>query len=622
MKKIFGLLLIFGAISASAQVSLNKSTSPYFKNQVERGLALLPQAYLGSAKGLIVIEEATLYPDRFMGEDLCNLDSRVQFGLTRKNRNDHSIQISSRLVELAQKVRTRFDCSHGTFEKLLQATIIHELTHVKDNVEKISLDPDFQRIVGVKKVGRNSKKKVLNMNADASPDAYEFKNLEEALAVNVEYLLMDSEYECRRPATSNFLSKKLGVPLKRKCEKNYNILTQSAYLEDNYQHTLSIHPNRIYQIHYLFAGRGQALMSRWGHAMFRLVVCAPHRKTVGPECLRDVSHHVALSYRAYMSEINISYAKGMFGAYPSQLFIMRFHEVQQEYTKFELRDLYSIPLRMNEEQKREFIDLTLERFWSYQGKYYFLDNNCGTETQKHLAVALEEDQSKLIRSLTPLKIYNDIIKEQNNLSEEKLQYTMREELVQRGFLVTSLQDELDSTYQFLRSMGLFHHKNLSTFLKKTSAGNRLADYQRVLPLVDLPLEQKKIFILRLIYLERYLATRFILGLPKKALAQMNKDPELKAEVIKMGESLKTLATQPWEVVRGEYGVPLKEEFNRLYPKFLRELSETMKDSAEKQMSDLQSLLGKKYFAEDLQEIEHYKKIKQLTNELFIEASKF
>jgi len=442
--------------SAYVQAAIIETKGSKFLNViVEESLNELPSDYLASVKNKVSIEEATFKSDElFKSQDLCAIDEGVKFGITKNNK----ISISSRLVELAKNNHNSFDCGHRNFRNMLKAVIIHELTHVKDNKEKISIEPDFQRIVGVKRVQKNSKKKLINHNAGTSPDAYEFSNLEESLSVNVEYLILDPEFECRKPATASFLSKRLGIALKNECQKNYKVLAQSAFLEDNYQLAVNIDPKRVYQVHYLFAGKGQALMSRWGHAMFRLIVCAPFRKVAGPECLQDVSHHLALSYRAHISDINMSYSKGMFGGYPSQLFILRYLEVQQEYTKFELRDLFSAPIKLTTEQKNDFLGLTLERFWTYQGKYYFLDNNCGTETVKHLAVALSDEESNLIGSITPLKIYKDIIKQSHNLTSGDLEK------------VPGMLDSLNESYQFLRNyLPSFSEKSFKKFLKKTNA---------------------------------------------------------------------------------------------------------------------------------------------------------
>lgn len=613
MKKL--AIIAMTLFSAWSQAGLiEHKGSDFLKGEVEAALSLLPSDYLNSVTKKIVVQEAFLKSDLSFGEDLCNLDKKVTFGQNLRN----TITISAKLIRLAKYNTKSFDCSHGSFRKMLQAVIIHEITHVKDNVEKISSDADFQRIVGMKRVTANTKKKVMNSNAAASPDAYEFANLEESLAVNTEYLVLDSEFECRKPATAQFLSKRMNIPLKGECNKNYKVMAQSAFLEDNYQLATSIDPKRIYQIHYLFAGKGQALMSRWGHAMFRLIVCAPHRKTVGPECLNDVSHHLALSYRAYMSDININYYKGMFGGYPSQLFVMRFLEVQQEYTKFELRDLYSVPLKMTATQKRDFMDVTLERYWTYQGKYYFFDNNCGTETKKHMAVALSEEQTDMVSSITPLKIYNDIVKHEGDLADGNLQGLSEKEMIAKRYMIPSMFQDFNGSYQFLRPyMASFKDADFNKFLKKTNASSRLKDYENFeanFESID-NADLRKQIVMKISHLERYLSSRYLMGVPKKAMDLMDKNEDLKNEVVKMGESLKELSVQPWDVVNSRYGVPTAEEYEKQYPEFIESRKDEMKMSLDVQMENLESLLGKSYFKAELAEIEEMKKIKVITSQL-------
>lgn len=620
MLKVALIGLALFATGAQSAVIEYKSTGP-LAAAIEEVLNSLPSGYLDSVNKTISIEEENLKSDqKFISEDLCRIDEGVKFGYTKKNR----IRISSRLIQLAQTNSKSFPCGHRTFKNHLKAVLIHELTHVKDNEEKISLEPDFQRIVGMKKITGNSKKRLMNQNVSSSPDAYEFLNLEEALAVNVEYLILDPEFECRKPATANYLARRLSIPLKGQCRKNYKVIAQSAFLEDNYQAAFNIDPSRIYQIHYLFAGKGRALMSRWGHAMFRLVVCAPHRKIAGPECLEDVSYHLALSYRAHMSDINISYAKGVFGGYPSQLFIMRYLEVQQEYTKFELRDLFSIPLKMTAQQKKEFIDVTLERFWTYQGKYYFIDNNCGTETVKHLEVVLSEDEAKLVSSITPLRIYNDIVRHGNDLTDENIQGLSRDQMAQKRLLVESMYSQLNESYQFLRQyIPSFREKKLEKFLKKTSASHRQDQYSELIRTSpSLSTDIRRQIAMKLVHLERYLASRFLMEVPKKAIAKMDKDPELKAEVMKMGQTLKLLSVQPWEVVRPSYGVPTEDEFELQFPAFKEKRNSELKASMEGQLVNLQNILGKKYFEKELAELETLKIIKKMTSDFVLEVTNF
>jgi Domain of unknown function (DUF4105) len=618
MKWLFSLLVMI-SVCAEAAVIDYPGIGP-LNEVIQETLSELPTDFLDSVKTKVKIQEIPFRTDHLLeNADLCRINESVKFGYTKK----YDIFVSSKLVVLAKDNLNAFDCGHKTFRNLLKAVLIHELTHVKDNQEKISLDPDFQRIVGMKRVTLNSRKKLLNQNTISSPDAYEFKNLEEALAVNTEFLVLDSEFECRKPATANFLSKRLNFPLRGRCQKNHKIIVQSAFLEDNYRLPVSIDPRRIYQIHYLFAGKGRALMSRWGHAMFRLVICAPLRKTPGPACLDDVSHHLVLSYRAYMSDIKMSYAKGVMGGYPSQLFILRYLEVQQEYTKFELRDMYSIPLKMSSVQKIDFIDLTLERYWTYQGKYYFLDNNCGTETVKHLEVALSPDEEKLIGSITPLKIYNDIIKNSQELSDENLRHLSKQELIEKRILVQSMANSLNESYQFLRGyMPSFREPSLHKFMKKTKASLRLADYENFIKgAQNVDPELRKQVSIKMIHVERYLANKFLQGVPKKAIELMNKDEELKQEVMKMGQSFKLLSLQPWEVIKGKYGIPLNDEFEHQYPLFLNKYQEETRLTVESQMNNLQEILGKRYFENELNELEDLKKIKRVSSDLINQLSK-
>jgi hypothetical protein len=615
--RLFALgFLIISAIAHGAVVEFKGSST--LQDAGPEALKVLPEGFLQSVKGTVTVEEVALKSDQnFTSEDLCAIDEGVKFGITKKKH----ISISKKLIELARTNQTNFPCGHGSFRALLKAVLIHELTHIKDNQEKISLDPDFQRIVGMKRVQRNSKKTLMSRNSETSPDAYEFHNLEESLAVNTEYLVLDPEFECRKPATAKFLSKRLGIPLKNECEKNEKVMVQSAFLEDNYQLPVSIAPDRIYEIHYLFAGKGEALMSRWGHAMFRLVVCAPFRRTAGPECLNDVSHHVVISYRAFISEDSVNYRKGAMGGYPSQLFILRYLEVQQEYTKFELRDLYSVPLNMTAEQKRDFLDLTIERYWTYQGKYYFIDNNCGTEAVKHLAVALNDDESDLISSITPSRIYRDIIRKGNELSSVDLSKASRDEMIQNRHLIPSMFDELNESYQFLKRYLPFKEKKLLKYVEKTSARKRYQDYEKLITesaSMD-PLERKQIA-LKLVHLERFLGNRYLMNLPKKILSLMNKDPLLKDEVLRMRQSLKFLSTQPWEVIDAKYGAPVVSEFDQQFTEFISNRNAVMKDSLETQMHHLQQILGQKYFEKELSEIEELKRIKTLTSIFILEVN--
>ncbi len=618
MKFTLALCISFLTSFASA-ATVTVEGSPMLRDALAEVQSLLPPEYLKNVSGAVTVHELALNTDvHFRTEDLCKIEEGVEFGFVRRR----AITISKRLVELAGTNTNTFPCGHGTFRKMLTAVLIHELTHVKDNAERISTDPDFQRIVGMKRVQGNSRRALMNRNAATSVDPYEFKILAVSLAVNAEYMVLDPEFECRKPATANFLARRLGVSLRGECRKSFRILAQSAFPMDNYSASASIDPSRIYQVHYLFAGRGQAIMSRWGHAMFRLVICSPSRTRVGPECLEDVSHHLALTYRANATDPNLSYAQGVLGGYPSQLFIMRYLEVQQEYTKNELRDIFSVPLRLSRTELAEFIDVTIERYWTYQGRYYFFDNNCGTEAVKHLAVALPDAQSRLISSATPLKIYNDIIRNGTELSGGSLRGLDREQLRERGILVESMFQRLDETYQYLRPhLPSFSANSLQRFLRKTTAVERLRDYQAFAEAIKaLSPELRKEAALRLSFFERYLAGRFLQELPKRAMEKVNRDEELKQELAKLGEGLQILMLQPWDVIDARYGAPTEDEMEAQFPLFVERRQAQLGPSTERQMAQLQTILDKPLFAAELAEIEALKTTRRITSELIILAN--
>jgi hypothetical protein len=134
------------------------------------------------------------------------------------------------------------------------------------------------------------------------------------------------------------------------------------------------------------------------------------------------------------------------------------------------------------------------------------------------------------------------------------------------------------------------------------------------------LDNKKSVVMKIIYIERYLATKFMLALPQKAFSKINKDKEIKEELMKMSGSLKSLFVQPWEVVKGRYGVPTVQEMEDLYPSFVDKRKKMLEGSLETQMENLDGLLKKEIFAQDLKDLEGLRKIKTYTNTLFTEVS--
>ena len=295
-----------------------------------------------------------------------------------------------------------FPCRHKNFYRLALATVLHEVAHLYDFSKPltwkgiVSSDLKYQKLAGwnhhklfshlfTSRVAPSNEAKL------RSPDLYEYSDIREYFAVNMEYFLLDPEYGCRRPTEHTFFVKHFGFnPYPNPgCQINtkVNFHFLNANLETN--PIADLDPKRVYEIHYLLAKKGASPGGHFGHSMFRFILCDPKRTEVGPECLKDVGHHAVLSFRALSTHARLDPWKALTGQYSSQGFLFYFPDILEEYNKFELRDVASIPIRFSPEEKATFIYKFLETYWEYRGRYYFLKNNCSTESARMLKIALE-----------------------------------------------------------------------------------------------------------------------------------------------------------------------------------------------------------------------------------------
>jgi hypothetical protein len=134
--------------------------------------------------------------------------------------------------------------------------------------------------------------------------------------------------------------------------------------------------------------------------MLRLVICAPGRAP-GPDCRFDLAHHRVLSFRAFVGDVQISGWRGLTGSYPSRLFLLPLDQVIEEYTRVELRGLQSIPLRLQSQDIASLLERAGQLHWSYDGRYYFISNNCAVETWKLLHEGVPRLSGESFASITP-----------------------------------------------------------------------------------------------------------------------------------------------------------------------------------------------------------------------------
>lgn len=489
------------------------------------------------------------------------------------------------------------DCSHKDTLTYAKAIAIHEISHFYDNQINASTDATFLNLTGWISKGVIIKKRTnLNTATQRSPDVYEYKSPAETFAVNFEFFMLDKTFQCRRPTYYNYYSKLLGFSPYRadECEMNKKITLITQTLEKKPLLTKEIDASRIYQIHYLFAGKGKQMMSRWGHAMFRLVICAPG-KPVGPQCLQDFANHIVVSYRANIDEMTMDYKKGIDGSYASQLFLMSMNDVVNEYTKGEFRDVISLPIQLERSQIKLFTDKLLESYWSYKGSYFFITNNCASEAMNLLRAAYPGDKLMQKQSITtPLGMYDFLIK-QKLVNANVLDNT--KEAIYYGYLFPGVSDKLVASLKvFTTSM------SFEKFALELKATERRAIYEKAL--AELQGKERMAALAHGLRLEDQILISREQQFAKKvgeALFGNNASEELKGtaldeRMMDMRDQYKKLAGENF-ITKG-YGVPLKEEFNDVADAIAEEVLASIQGNAD----ELKEIVTQ-YFPEEVAEMQ-------------------
>mgnify|MGYP003576338681 CR=1 FL=1 len=280
--------------------------------------------------------------------------------------------------------------------------LVHELAHAYDRAHRnvLSGDARLRELAGWQRsVFRVAGRRSRNDFTTRSPDAYELTRPSEFVAVNLEHFVLDGSYACRRPALYRYFASHFDErSAAAGCAEGLPFLEADAVRGD--AALLALDPARIYEVDYLLAEGNSETMSRWGHSMLRLVVCAPGRAP-GPDCRLDLAHHRVLSFRAFVGDVQISSWRGLTGSYPSRVFLLPLDQVIEEYTKVELRGLQSIPLRLRREEIASLLERAAQLHWSYDGRYYFISNNCAVETWKLLHDGVPRLAGEPLASITP-----------------------------------------------------------------------------------------------------------------------------------------------------------------------------------------------------------------------------
>jgi hypothetical protein len=449
----------------------------------------------------------------------------------------------------------KISCKHESIQTYALATFIHELVHVIDKEKKWSLDKNFIDIVGGRRKYFGSKRSiVMNQNDSVSPDNYEFVNLAESLAVNSEYFILDPEFKCRRPALARYLSNLYKWSHPENCKATNKIILHSNTMEENLTLVTELNPKKVYQIHYLWAGEGKAMMSRWGHSMFRIITCAPWKKKVGPDCLNDLLYHIVISYRAHFHSMDATISQGLTGKLPSQMFVYRLSDIMQEYNTMEFRDLFSVPLKMSEEEKEEFLTLAIERYWTYKSKYKFFTNNCGTEALRHFRGVKESESKSELSSFSPRKLYRDLLN-RPEFVEIDIRKLLEQEAKNKTYKISSNYPYFEGLFRILKENNLTQYKKFDDFVAKSKVQDRREAYESFME------GNKNILILNtMIAMEIYLRDRALQAIPDILSKKVKGDSRVKDYIKNKEENFQVLFNSPWDLFDTRYGIPSEAEF--------------------------------------------------------------
>ncbi|MFQ7901814.1 DUF4105 domain-containing protein [Stutzerimonas degradans] len=483
--------------------------------------------------------------------------------------------------------------THGTVRRELLATVIHEIAHLYDRARLWSPDQHLlqaqcrQRVgslgaVGLpddcrgqerrrftlsdeprlldlagwpQRVGRRGARELTNAQVARSPDRYELSNPREFVAVNLEYFLLDPSYACRRPSLQRYFSTHFGwTPASAAdCAPGYPFL--NAGRDFGRTPLLTLDPARVFEVDYLFAEANDAWVSRWGHSMLRLVICAPGR-TPGPDCRLDLEHHLVLSFRAFVDDVQLSSWDGLTGAYPSRLFILPLGQVIDEYTKVELRSLASVPLKLRREEIRQLVERSAELHWSYDGDYYFLSNNCAVETLKLLRGGTARDELRALDSIMPNGLLEVLI--HRGLADASVLDDPREAL-RLGYRFDSYRDRYQAMFVVLKERLGLPQDSVEQWLELDAAKRRpwieRADLRAAAALL---LVEQAALRKQLLLAQDELKNRYLGGRGQDA--RLDKADGALQEILASSGYL----SRPAELLDGDgYGLPQASEWRRL-----------------------------------------------------------
>ena len=200
---------------------------------------------------------------------------------------------------------------------------------------------------------------------------------------------------------------------------------------------IQLDPSNIKKVSYVLVSPGKKIYSGFGHSIIRLEGC--RKKTINQnvkKCSKANKIDLAISYSANVGTELINPFKGILGGYPSKVNITPFEEVSNTYAILENRNLKAYPLKINTYQKYLLIYRILEDFWTYQGNYKFLFNNCATEIRDLMQLIFFHTDFFSSKVKTPRNIVYKLRK--NNLMETAQTYVRSSFKIEQNKIIEKL----------------------------------------------------------------------------------------------------------------------------------------------------------------------------------------
>lgn len=433
--------------------TINNNIHLEFTDKLTRGETSTGHAIAGMVKGKYNV---ALHPD-------------ILFSGTANGRNDLLYTVIHEIGHLYDNLNVHYGSDRNQVAKcqtqnsismLGESNISNDCIAYRDTKTSISTTPAFLNLYGshLESYDGSRSRVVSSKMTNRVQDRYKMVSPQEFFAVNFENYILDPEYKCKEPTAYKLISSAFSyhpypnanctVPLVYIDSSSQNIEKIRSKTAEN-TNLKEIDFSRVYQIHYFLAAKGAEAMSRWGHSMLRIVICAPG-KALGPDCVKDLSHHLVLSFRGLVDTPEINSLDGLSGKYPSRLFLHSVNQVSSEYNRQEFRDVVSYPLNLNREQMKDVVVRAIETFWNYSGTYYFLSNNCAHETFNLLRTALNSPKLNNEVVSTPIGLLDLLVK--HDLVDMSFLASERDIQKRDGYLFESELNYYSKAFELMKSI--------------------------------------------------------------------------------------------------------------------------------------------------------------------------